>query len=69
MSLPVNAAVPLVRENVPGARAAGLDGYDLGSVLQGALDVEVLLIIEVLERPTVAGVLNPPLPGKIRCPD
>lgn len=69
MNLPVSAAVLFVRANVPSARAAGLDGDDLSSILQGTLDVEVALIVEALERPTVAGVLNPPLRGKVRGPD
>ena len=68
MDLPVSAAVRLVRTNIPGARAAGLDGYDLGSILQGTLDVEVLLIVDVLERPAVSGVLSPPLRGKVKVP-
>jgi len=63
---PVSTAVPLIRADVPGARVAGLDGYDLGSILQGTLDVEVLLVVGVLERPTTTGVLNPPLHEEVR---
>lgn len=67
-NLPISTVVPFVRVNVPSARAAGLDGYDLASILQGTLDVEIFLIVHVLERPTVAGVLNPPLHEKVRIP-
>ena len=63
---PVSAVVLFIGVNVPGARVAGLDGYDLGSILQGALDVEVLLVVHILERPAVAGVLDLPLHGKVR---
>lgn len=66
MNLPVSTAVLLIRANVPSARVAGLDGYDLGPVCQGTFDVEELLVVDVLKRPTVAGVLNPPLHREVR---
>ena len=65
VDLPVSITVPLVRTDVPSARVGSLDGYDLGSILQGTFDIEVLLIEHVLNRPAVAGVLNPPLRGKV----
>ena len=72
MNLPVGTVVLFVRENIPSARVTGLDGYDLASILQGTLDVEIIVFVDVLECPTAAGVLNPPLhrgsgsPGKTR---
>ena len=63
---PVCTTVLLIRANVPSARVAGLDGYDLGSIFQGTFDVEVLLVVGVLKRPTVTGVLSPPLHGGVR---
>lgn len=66
MNRPVSTVVLLVRTDVPSAGVAGLDGDDLGPILQGSLEVEVLLIVGVLERPSVAGVLNFPLHGEVR---
>lgn len=60
-NLPESVTVLLIGTNVPSARVAGLDGYYLGSVVQRTLDIEVLPVVDVLKRPTVAGVLNPPL--------
>ena len=65
-NLPISIVVPFVRVDVPSARAAGLDGYDLGSILQRTLDVEIFLVVRILERPAAAGVLNPPLREKVR---
>lgn len=61
MNSPESIPVLLIRANVPGARAAGLLGYNLGSVIQRTIDVEEFLVVDVLKRPTVAGVLDPPL--------
>ena len=66
VNLPVSTVVLFVRVNAPSARVTGLDGYDLAPIFQRTLDVEILLVVHVLERPTVAGVLNPPLHGKVR---
>ena len=66
VNLPVSTVVLFISANVPSARAVSLNGYDLGSIFQGTLDVEVLLVVHVLERPAVAGVLNPPLYQKVR---
>jgi len=66
VNLPVGTVVLFVRVNVPSARVTGLNGYDLASIFQGTLDVKVLLVVGVLERPTATGVLSPPLHGKIR---
>jgi len=52
--------------DVPSTGVVGLDGYDLGSVFQGTLDIEVLLIVYILERPAVAGVLSLPLHENVR---
>ena len=65
---PVSITVLLVRTNVPSARVAGLGGYDLGSLFRGTLNVEVLLVLEVLERPAATGVLNPPLRVEVQDP-
>ena len=59
--LPVSTVVLFVGANVPSARAVGLNSHDLGPILQGTFDVKVLLVVDVLEGPTVSGVLNPPL--------
>ena len=66
VNLPVSIDVIFFGADFPSARVVSLDGYDLGSDLPGTLDVEVLLIEHVLNRPAVAGVLNPPLRGKVR---
>ena len=66
VNLPVGTVVLFVRVNAPSARVTGIDGYDLAPIFQGTLDVEILLVVHVLERPTAAGVLNPPLHGKVR---
>jgi len=68
VNLPISAVVLFVRVNVPSTRVAGLDGYDFASIFQGTLDVEILLVVHVLECPTAASVLNPPLHGKVRIP-
>lgn len=67
-NLPIGIVVPFVGVDVPSARAGGLDSYDLTSILQGALDVEILLVIRVLERPAITGVLNLPLHEKVKTP-
>jgi len=67
-NLPVSIVVPFVGVDVPSARARRLDSYDLTSILQGALDVEILLVVRVPERPAIAGVLNLPLHEKVRTP-
>ena len=67
-NLPISIVVPFVGVDVPSARAGGLDSYDLTSILQGALDVEILLVVRVLERPAITGVLNLPLHEKVRTP-
>jgi hypothetical protein len=72
LNLPVSVVVLFVRMNVPSARAAGLDGYELGPILQGTLggkvEVEVLFVVNVLNRPTVAvtSFFNLPLHGEVR---
>jgi len=66
MNVPVRITVFLVGGNVPSMRIVGLDSYDPGSVLARTLNVEVLLVVDVLERPTVVGLLNPPLRGEVR---
>ena len=69
MNLPVGVSILFVGTNVPSARIGDLDSYDLGSVLQRALDVEVLLVVDVLKCPTTVGLLNLPLQGEVRiCP-
>ena len=66
MNSPVSTVVLLVRTNVPSAGTIGLDGYDAGSISQGTLDIEVLLVVDILERPAVPGVLDPPLHVNVR---
>lgn len=66
MNLPVRVAILLVGGNVPSMGLVGFDSNDLGSVLGWTLNVEVLLVVDVLKRPAVAGVLSPPLHGGVR---
>lgn len=66
VSLPINTVVVVIRAYVPSARTAGLDGYNLCPIFQGALDVEILLVVHVLESPAIAGVLSLPLRERVR---
>jgi len=66
MNLPVRITVFLIGKNVPSMRLVSLDSYDLRSVLARTLNVEVLFVVDVLKRPTVTGVLSPPLHGEVR---
>jgi hypothetical protein len=72
LNSPVSVVVLFVRVNVPSTRAAGLNGYKLGPILQGTLggevEVEVLFVVNVLNRPTVTvtGFFNLPLHGEVR---
>ena len=67
MNLPVRFAIIPVWGNVPSTGFVGLNSHDLGSVLGRTLDVEVLLVVDVLNRPAVVGALNPPLiHGEVR---
>ena len=66
LDLPVRIGVFLVGGNVPSMGVAGLDSYDPGSVLGLTLNVEVLLVVDVLKRPTFIGVLSLPLYGEVR---
>jgi len=65
INLPVSAVVLLVGANVPSARLVGLDSHNLGSILFRTFDVEVLLVVDVLESPTLVGLLNLPLHGEV----
>lgn len=68
VSLPVSTLVIFVRANVPSAGLVGVDSHDLGSVLRGAVDVQVLAVGNILDSPPVAApsVSNLPLREEIR---
>ena len=69
MNLPVSSIIILVRANVPSRRGVGLSRHDLGSVprVTGVgFRAEVLLVVDVLKGPTIAGVLGLPLPRGVR---
>ena len=69
MDSPVSSAIHFVGANVPSAGFVGLNRYDPGSVFHRTIDVEVLLVVDVLKRPTIGSLLNLPLRGGVRtCP-
>lgn len=71
MNLPVSTVIILFRANVPSRGGVGLSRHDLGPVVRVSTTgvgfrAEVLLVIDVLKGPTIAGVLDLPLHPGVR---